>query len=425
MKTAAFCLLLATTTLAFAIDRPLAMTPQEQSSMAIIRQVYAQQMGRMPTQDEERKILEAWRGARQITGAKSVAIAPASDVAGLGGSAEDQLAQRVAALGAGKTQVRIEGVRDGLRIDGASFLDPEGKISTYAFDALTGDITYTIRAGQEVIYKYLRAGATGDAITLASARPLQNGWQITTVTGKTFSGDAVVPIAKGFMVSRAGSVFRYEPGQTSKGTPVPDGWNMAQFQRGNAGSTHYVMLERIQPEPGSGGSLGTLINAFGDIGAMVGVSKREDYALMNLDNGKLYPLNIQADGKLYAQMSNCRRMNMFVNNCASVNSFESLYARGGDRNYGHYFWKANWYATPTGPIAITQENGVADIYVLDLGSGKKVNAFHRTLGITNFDAGQNPEGTVNIVASIAMERKEVADAAAFLQQTPAESGGTQ
>jgi len=423
MKTTAFCLLLAANSLVFAADRP--MSPQEQSSMTIIRQVYAQQMGRLPTPDEERKILETWRSAHQNNGPKSVAIAAAAEPMGNGGSAEDQLARRVAAMGAAKTKVRIEGARDGLRIDGASFLDPEGQISTYAFDALTGDITYTIRSGQDVIYKYLRAGTTGDAITLASAHPMQSGWQITTVTGKTFSGDAVVPIAKGFMVSRAGSVFRYEPGQTSRGTPVPEGWNMAQFQRGNVGSTHFVMLERIQPEPGSSSGLGALLGAAKDLGAILGTSKREDYALMNLDTSKLYPLNVQADGKLYAQMSNCRRMNMFVNNCATVNSFESLYVKGGDRNYGHYYWKASWYSTPSGPIAITQENGVADIYVLDLNTGKKVTAFHRTLGISNFDVGQSPEGTVNIVASIATEHKEVADAAAFLQQTAAEAGGTQ
>lgn len=424
MKKTAICLLLAAHTLAFANNAP--MTPQEQSSMTIIRQVYAQQMGRMPTPEEERQVLDTWRKARlPASGARSVSLAPSAEPAATGTNPEDQLAQRIAALGAAKTKVSIEGVRDGLRIDGISYLDPEGQVNTYAFDALTGDITYTIRSGQEVIYKYLRAGSNGDAITLATARQMPNGWQINTVTGKSFSGDAVVPLAKGFMVSRSGSVFRYEPGQTSKGTPVPQGWNMAQFQRGNVGATRYVMLERIQPEQDSSSSLGSLIGAISVLSATAGIGKHEDYALLNLDTGKMYPLNIQADGKLYAQMSNCRRVNMFVSNCATVNSFESLYVRGGDRNYGHYYWKANWYSTPSGPIAITLENGVADIYALDLNSGKKATIFHRTLGIAEFNSSQNPEGIINVAAKLAFERKEVADAAAFLQQAPAETGGAQ
>lgn len=447
MKKLLFCTLLAiAANAAVAADT----TPQEQTALNAMRQSFTRQTGHAPSAAEERAMLEMLRNASRT----AAAMAGMAAMAGNGGDAmqampqqrtlpaqqgnggaisEQALERSLAAMGGAKTRVRIEGARDGLRIDGQSFLDPEGQIRGYAFDVLTGDITYTIRTGDTVVFKYLRAGSDADPVTLATAQQLQTGWQVTTVTGKTFSGDAVTPMAKGFMVSRSGSVFRYEPGKSSKGTPVPSGWVMAQFQRGNVGATRFILLEREQPAPGqSSGGLGALggLSSIIDQGksliATAGLGKKEDYALMSLDTGKLYPLNIQADGKIYTFMSNCRKRSFLVSQCATANSVESLYTADNDRNYSHYFWKANWYATPTGPIAVTLENGVADVYVLDLDSGKKATAFHRGLGLSKFDSGQAPDGTVAIQANLAFDHQEIADAGKFLKDyTPevAAAGG--
>jgi len=410
------------------------LTPQEQAGMNAIRQSYIKQTGHPPTPAEERSLLDMWRNAARLAGtaggmaqqtpAQHGMQAPSSG----GAMSEQALASQLDAMGSAKTRVRIEGARDGLRIDGESFLDPEGPIRSYAFDVLTGDITYTIRTGDTVVYKYLRAGSSADPVSLATAQLLQTGWQVTTVTGKTFSGDAVAPLAKGFMVSRSGSIFRYEPGKSSKGTPLPDGWVMAQFQRGNVGATHFILLEREQPAQGQNGgpmgSLGGLLDAAKSIGAMTGLSKKEDYALLNLDTRKLYPLNIQVDGKIYTFMSNCRKRNYFVSDCATATSVESLYGADGDRNYSHYFWKANWYATPSGPIAVTMENGMTDVYVLDLDSGKKVTAFHRGFGLSKFESGQAPDGTVAVQANLAFDHQQIADAGRFLKENDAGTAGT-
>lgn len=414
------------------------LNAQEQATLATMRESFTRQAGRAPTPAEEQALLGLFRNAGARLGAAAMGPAamaqPAAAVAGPAAAAitEEALVQRLAAMGSARTKVRIEGARDGLRIDGQSFLDPEGQVATYAFDVLTGDITYTIRNGNAVVYKYLRAGSDADPVTLATAQPVQGGWQVVTVTGKTFSGDAVTPLAKGFLVSRSGSVFRYEPGKSAKGTPVPAGWVMAQFQRGNVGATRYILLEREQPAPGQSagglGALGGLFDAAKTLGATAGLAKKEDYALMHLDSGKLYMLNIQVDGKLYTFMSNCRKRSLFVNDCANANTVESLYTAGNDRNYSHYFWKANWYATPTGPIAVTLENGVADVYVLDLDSGKKATVFHRALGLSKFDSGQGPDGTVGVQANLAFDHQEIADAGKFLQDyvpTAAAGGGAQ
>jgi hypothetical protein len=423
-------------------------TAQEQTALTAMRQSYVKQTGHVPSAAEERAMLEMLRNASRTAAAMAGMAAMANGGGDMphmapqqralpaqqgnsGAITEQALERSLAAMGGAKTRVRIEGARDGLRIDGESFLDPEGQIGGYAFDVLTGDITYTIRTGDGVVFKYLRAGSNADAVTLATAQQLQTGWQVTTVTGKTFSGDAVTPLAKGFMVSRSGSVFRYEPGKSSKGTAVPAGWVMAQFQRGNVGATRFILLEREQPAPGqSAGGLGALGSIFDQGKALIataGLGKKEDYALMNLDTGKLYPLNIQVDGKIYTFMSNCRKRSFFVSQCATANSVESLYTADNDRNYSHYFWKANWYATPTGPIAVTLENGVADVYVLDLESGKKANAFHRGLGLSKFDSGQAPDGSVAIQANLAFDHQQIADAGKFLKESAdvAVAGGAQ
>jgi hypothetical protein len=416
-------------------------TPQEQAALTAMRQSYIKQTGHAPSAAEERAMLNMLRSASQLAGAAANGMADtgmsnqmqpsqrAQTAQGNGAvMSEEALARSLAAMGSARTKVRIEGARDGLRVDGESFLDPEGQIRSYAFDALTGDITYTIRTGDTVVYKYLRAGSSADPVTLATAQQLQSGWQVTTVTGKTFSGDAVTPLAKGFMVSRSSSVFRYEPGKSSKGTPLPSGWIMAQFQRGNVGATRFILLEREQPAPGQNGgpmgSLTSLIDTAKALGATAGLAKKEDYALMNLDSGKLYPLNIQADGKIYTFMSNCRKRSFLVSDCAKATSVESLYTADNDRNYSHYFWKANWYATPTGPIAVTLENGVADVYVLDLETGKKVTAFHRALGLSKFDAGQAADGTVSIQANLAFDHQQIADAGKFLKDTDGVPGAS-
>ena len=331
---------------------------------------------------------------------------------------EDALARQLSALGPARGNVPIERMRDGLKIGNTAFLDPEGQVRTYGFDVMTGDVSYSVRNGDALVYKYLRAGSSGDPVPFASARQDGAGWQVSTVTGKNFSGDSVIPLAKGVMVARAGSVFLYEPGKGSRSAVVPDGWNLAQFQRGNVGATRYVMLERSKPASEGKGTVGAFVSSLRSLGAVAGVNRKEDFALMNLETGQMHPLNIQSSGKNQAVMSNCQRRNALVNDCATMNFYESLYTDIG-RNFGHYFWKADWYATPSGPLAITMENGVADVYALDLASGKKVTVFHRALGITSVDSHQASDGTVGITAKWMFEDHKVADAAAFLRDNPA------
>lgn len=410
-------------------------TEQEQAILVQVRDVFAKQMGRQPTPEEEQRMLDQYRNSvmnasavaarfQNLASGGAAALVPSTTAPNAVPAAvtpaaltEDALARKIADLGAGKPGTKIESARDGLKLDGMPYLDPQGQIKSFAFDSISGDITYAIRAGDTWIYKFMKAGSDADPVTIATGHMSpSSGWQINTLTGKQLAGDTVVPISRGLMIGRAGATFRYEPGKGSKGAAMPDGWVMAQFQRGNVGGTRFILIERID-DSASGGGLGSLLSAVQKIGATVGLSKKEDYALLNLDTGKQYPLNVQVDGKLRTVMSNCRKRNAVVNECSSSTSFESLYSEIG-RNWGHYYWKINWYNTPSGPVAVSMENGVTDAYLLDLQTGKKVQAFHRGLGLTTLDSVQSPDGKLTLMADWMFETHKIDDALAYLRDNP-------
>ncbi|MBA4109827.1 MAG: hypothetical protein C0487_09580 [Leptothrix sp. (in: Bacteria)] len=212
-------------------------TEQEQAVLVQLREVFAKQMGRQPTPEEEQRALDQYRNSvvnASVFAAriKGLAAGSASAQAAVPGAiavvtaapsiSEDALAKKIADLGPGKANAKVEAGRDGFKVDGVPFLDPEGTVHTYAFDGQSGDITYAIRSGDGWVYKFMKAGMTADPVTIATGRMnSSSGWQVLTVTGKQLAGDTVAPVSRGLMVGRAGAAFRYEPGQGSKGSAIP------------------------------------------------------------------------------------------------------------------------------------------------------------------------------------------------------------
>jgi hypothetical protein len=422
--------------LALSASQSLAeMSPQEQEVLKEIRQIYVTYKGRQPTAAEEETMLDQWRQSVMKTAVAAtrfnamasgklpaqMAAAAAPQPTALASMSEEELAQKIQALGAGKPGSSIEGHRDGLRINGAGYADPEGKVSTYAYNSLTGDITYSIQSGDGQVFKYMKAGSNAEPISFASVSYGAADATVNTVTGKKITGSVVTPTATGLLVYRGGSVFRYEPGKGMKSFTVPDGWVPTPIQRGNVGATGYILLERIQMSSDAAGGLGGLFNAAKSLGATAGLNKKEDYALLNLETGALFPLNVQAEGKTQTVMTNCVKKNSFVNECAKGHSFESLYTDIG-RNYGHYYWSVDWHMTPSGPIAVTMENGQKDVFIIDLKSSKKVNAFHRALGISSLDISQSPTGVVALKAGWMFKTFPIDDAVKHLNDSPAVGG---
>ena len=348
-----------------------------------------------------------------IKGAVSSAPAPVKDGSDSSTVGEEQIAALIAKFPPKNGNLEIKRRKDGFDINGRPFIDSEGQIVSYAYDVVTGDITYVAKASNNYIIKIMRAGSTDEPVTIATASESRNGWEVVTVTGKKLRGYAFCPLPSGVLVSRESAAFRYDPGKGVKNIPISNGYMLAPLQRGNVGATGYVLVEKVDADGGSN-KFNKLMSSFKALGSSLGITKKEDYALMNVENGKLYPLNIEAEGKTIHKHSECKKMNKYINECAKLTTFESLYNDYG-RNLTHYFWRVNWVKTPSGPIAISLENNNTDIYVTELDSGNKVKVLSQMLGFSAFDTEQRGDGSVGILSYWAMKKYEIPDAIAHIR----------
>lgn len=330
---------------------------------------------------------------------------------------EDQLAAQLAKLPLKRGDLTISARRDGFDINGKAYVDPEGKIVAFSYDVLSGDITYMAKSPTGLVIKATRAGFREDAIVIATAVQSEAGWDVQTVTGKRLAGYALSMLPSGFMVARESAAFWYEPGRGIRNIVAPDGYLFAPIQRGNVGATKCVLLEKENADGGNN-QLIKLFSSIKDLGAVVGITKKEDYVMLNVDTGALYPFNMQASGKNIQKMSDCKKRNMFINECRKMISYESLYNEDGSKNATHYFWRTHWLRTANRSIAVSMENGCKDVFVTDLETGQKVVALHRALGINWFNVEQRGDGSVKIVAGMGFGTQEIADAESLLNNEP-------
>jgi len=311
--------------------------------------------------------------------------------------------------------------RDGFSIDGVRQIDPEGQIAAYGFDALTGDYTYLsqTQAGAYII-KSGRAHSGTDPVSIASAEKRGALWNVTTVTGKRLSGQRLMPSSRGFVIARDNTGFRYTPGKNVTNFAAPEEFLIAALQNGDIAHTGQILLERNPAADTNAkmGAAGQLLNSFKSFGSALGINRKEDYALMNIDTGKLTPINISMEGKQVLQMSECRKRNSFVNDCARADSFESAYKPDGQRNMSHYFWRIHWFSTTSNPVLISQEGGLGTIMATDLNSGKKVALFERALGIASFEVQQRSDGTLDISAQMGFNTESKKDIASLIDALP-------
>ena len=332
-----------------------------------------------------------------------------------GGSAEAELGARYAALPPKSGDAEIEGRADGFLINGQPFIDPEGPITDYAFDVVSGNIGYVLEGAGGQVVKVTRVGSTSEALKIATAREASGNWQVNTTTGKTILGSRYSVTPTGVLVSRPTAAFLYQPGKELTSFPVPKGYLLATYQRGDVASTGFALLEKDYSAPA--GEKKGLFSTLKDIG--LPLAKKEDYALINLATGKVYTFDIPAWAKKVSVGEDCQRMNALMNKCKTLTRSENLYQPDGRENDGHYYWRLVWMNTPAGPLAVALENDLANLNLLDLNSGKKVSAFSRAMGINGFKVKQGGDGVVKITARLGFSNQEIKDAAAFVQSNPA------
>ena len=404
-------------------------TPKEKQEVDSIR-AHFQKQG-MPFTDEQAQMavknmretiaglagkMSVFQSLAKMSNAEINVQTPAVNSLPPGGNTltEEQLAASFARLPPKTGDLLINPRHDGFDINGQPYLDSEGQIVNYAYDVVTGDITYMVMTPSRLVIKSMRAGSTSDPITIAAATQSAAGWDVQTVTGKRLGGNNVSALPFGLLVSREYSAFRYEPGKGITNIAVPKGYLIAPLQRGNIGATGYVLLEKENSDGGQN-EVGRLFSSIKAIGAIIGISRKEDYALMNMETGKLYPLNINADGKYGSDYSQCCKRKHTPAECRKMAWTENLYDTTG-RNTQHYYWLVNWVKTPAGPIAVSLENGHRDVLITDLTTGRKVTAFNRTLGINWFDIEQKGDGRVRIISRAAFQTSEIDDAVAHMKK---------
>lgn len=408
---------------------PSEWTPQEQQFVEEMR-VFYQKQNRPLTEQEAAIAVKAMReriaritgqmggiraGIREMPAmAGGISGGPAQPTQTGPAASEEEMGAKYAQIPPKSGDVEIEGRNDGFAVNGRAFLDPEGTITDYAFDVVSGNIGYVLKGSTGEVIKVTRAGATTEPLTLATAREVVGGWQVVTATGKTISGSTYSVTPTGVLVARATAAFLYEPGKQVASFPLPQGYALATHQHGDVASTGYVLIEKDASQPAEERglkSLKSLINPF---------AKKEDYALFGLSSGKAYPLDIPANAKNVRVGSNCQKMNAVMNKCATSTRFESLYQPNGLRNEGHYYWRVVWMNTPNGPLAAALENDLADLNLIELDTGKKVTAFSRKMGIGGFDVKQVGDGTVNVSAQLGLSNKEeIKDAMGFVRASGA------
>jgi hypothetical protein len=312
--------------------------------------------------------------------------------------------------------------RDGFSMNGVRHIDPEGQIVVYGFDGLSGDYTYLaqLQSGQHLI-KTGRAASGVEPITIATAEKKGATWIVTTVTGARLSGSRLLPSSLGFVLARDNTGFRYTPGKGVRNFSAPDEFLIAPLQNGDIAQTGHILLERNPAMDSTArmGAAGQLLNSFKSLGSSLGLNRKDDYALLNIDTGKLVPINISMEGKKVQLLSECRKRNSMINECARMDSFDSVYKTDGFKNMNHYFWRINWFNTPTRPVLVSQEGGLGSITATDLSSGKKVMVFERALGIGGFEIQQNTDGTIDITAQMGLSPESKKDIGALLDTLPA------
>lgn len=316
--------------------------------------------------------------------------------------------------------VSFERFRDGFAIDGARYLDPEGRITAYGFDASTGDFTYLAQTGAgQFVLKSGRAANGAEPIEIAKAESRGGLWTVVSATGKKFSGKRLIPLARGFIVARDNTGYRYVPGKGMTSFAAPEAFSIAPLQSGNVSGTGYLLLERNpEQQAGAGNSLGAPIGSVKALGSTLGMTRKDDYALLNIDNRKLVPVNIAIEDKQVQVMSACRQRNFMMAECQHMDSYESVFQANGQPNMTHYFWRINWFNAGGRPILVSQEGGLTQVVAADLDSGKKTPLFERAMGIASFTAVQGKDGKIAVTAQMGFSSEKKEDVVTLLDAAP-------
>ena len=281
---------------------------------------------------------------------------------------------------------------DGFTANGEHFTDYEGEISTYAFDGLTGNVTYLAEVDElNYVIKFVRATVNSEPITLAKVQESRGTWKVRTITGKNLSGYKLFMTSKGFVLLRKSTGFFYEPGKGITSFSAPKGFRIAKYQTGDLASTQYILVEKI---PAKSGSLGDMWAATKALGGVLGGDGNQDYALYNVKTKKVVPLYISYTGD------------------------KPIYKQAGQgvrtKNSDHYYWRVEWFTVPSGTYVVYVVNGIKSAKVIHIDSGLEKVIFERMLGISSVNSYIQKNGKIKVVADMGFGNEAIDDLESFM-----------
>jgi hypothetical protein len=367
------------------------------------------------TPDDEVKILQRMRALKGVKAPnKDVkpprasapsTLLPAAISAERTTFTEVEIMKRVDDLPPGKPLSSFEILRDGLVFDNQRFADSDGEAKNIVLDPTTSTAAYLIPGIGFSSLKITRLGGTSASIVIGKLISNNGRTAFQSATGKSISGDFFIPTTDGIIAVRDTIAFRYVVGEGNQQVELPNGWSVAPLQRGNIATTGWILLEKNKSEEDNN-PLNTLIA----IGQLIGVTKPAmDYALLNLNNKVLVPLEVSFDINSTASYSLCKLKNGAGNSCDQLSSYDAVWRNDGKPNFSHYFWSIDWQLMNGKPIAVVLESRSQKINAYDLSEKKKVNLYENTLGITGYRTELSTGGKYKMIANTGIEKMFVDD----------------
>lgn len=310
----------------------------------------------------------------------------------------------------------VQEKKDGFLLNGSEIIDPAGKVSRFSASGATGDYTMLVERADGLQWIKRGRGTGKPAIPVGQLSGSDARWTLDVADGQSMTVNQYALTPFGMIGMRDVAAFEWVAGQPIRSITIPVGWTPTSFQRGDVTSSRHLLVERSADAKPAEGSLTKL---FQSTKRLIGAEADDDFALLNIDNGQMRVLAISADSKRVSRGKGCVRKNAFVNNCASYESYESLWRPDGWRNYGHYYWRVTWWNEARGPIGVVLQDGLKEIRLFDLTSGKEVIGFRRPLGIDELRVKQAVDGRVLIDYQNTENRTQFAhDVRNLLEQGP-------
>jgi len=315
---------------------------------------------------------------------------------------EQRLLNEIQAIPKLKNKVDfVHNKKGGFFVNGEIYTDSEGKIEDYIFNTLTGDVYYLIKNNEDeekYTIKYTRVLTDTKSIIIANIVKSMH-YEISTASGDEIIADKIRLNSDGFSALRLNSIYNYRIGYGVTSSSIPNGWHIAKYQ--NSRGTNYILLERNIAKTGllSGSEIGELIDITKELFTALGLSKKQDYMLINtLDSSKHKILNITLGGKDVQKLKNCEYQNKYISKCHDMDSKKSPFEYSGKKNIMHYYWRTFWFDTDIGTLVVSLEKTNTKVMVTNLDTGKELKIASNFVGFPSIDVIFNKDKTIDVIA---------------------------